>query len=96
MSTVIVKRSGDTLIIGEQPQLIVDLKEQNNFICVNGKKIPYKREVVFSKDLLEGKRKAVYDSAIKHYYRQACQVAQGYLFVEKHMPKVNVTNREFK
>ena len=94
MSTVTVMRSGDTLIIGKQPQLIVDLKEQNNFICVKDKKIPYKREVAFSKDLLEGKRQAVFDTAVRHYYHQACQVAEGYLFAEKYMPNMNVTNRE--
>lgn len=96
MKTLTVKRSGNTLFIGEQPQLIVDLKEQKNFICVKGKKIPYKREVAFSEDLLEGKRKAVYESAIKHYYREACQVAEGYLFVEKHLLQMNTTIRELK
>lgn len=96
MSTIAVMRSGDTLIIGEQPQLIVDLKEQNNFICVKDKKIPYKKEVAFSEDLLEGKRKAVYESAVKHYYREACRVAEGYLFAEKHLPQMNTTIREVK
>ena len=75
MKTLTVKRSGNTLVIGEQPQLIVDLKEQKNFIYVNDKKIPYKKEVALSEDLLEGKRKDVYESAVKHYYREACRVA---------------------
>lgn len=96
MSTVTVMRSGDTLVIGEQPQLIVDLKEQNNFICVKDKKIPYKREVAFSEDLLEGKREAVFDTAVRHYYHQACLVAEGYLFAEKHLPQMNTTIREVK
>lgn len=96
MSKITIKKSGDTMIIGDHPQLVVNLKNQKNFINVNGKKIPYKREVAFSKDLLEGKRKAVFDTAIKHYYRQACQVAEGYLFVEKYIPQVNTTNREIK
>lgn len=96
MNAVTVKRSGDTMIIGEQPQLIVNLKDQNNFISVEGKKIPYKREVAFSEDLLEGKRKEVFETAIKHYYHQACLVAEGYLFVEKHLPQMNTTIREVK
>ena len=94
--TLTVKRSGNTLVIGEQPQLIVDLKEQKNFIYVNDKKIPYKKEVALSEDLLEGKRKAVYESAVKHYYREACRVAEGYLFVEKHLQQMNTTIREVK
>lgn len=94
--TLTVKRSGNTLVIGEQPQLIVDLKEQKNFIYVNDKKIPYKKEVALSEDLLEGKRKDVYESAVKHYYREACRVAEGYLFVEKHLQQMNTTIREVK
>ena len=38
MSTVTIKRSGNTMIIGDRPQLIVDLKNQKNFIDINGKK----------------------------------------------------------
>lgn len=94
--TLTVKRSGNTLVIGEQPQLIVDLKEQKNFIYVNDKKIPYKKEVALSEDLLEGKRRDVYESAVKHYYREACRVAEGYLFVEKHLQQMNTTIREVK
>ena len=94
--TLTVKRSGNTLVIGEQPQLIVDLKEQKNFIYVNDKKIPYKKEVALSEDLLEGKRKDVYESAVKHYYREACRVAEGYLFVEKHLQQMNTNIREVK
>ena len=94
--TLTVKRSGNTLVIGVQPQLIVELKEQKNFIYVNDKKIPYKKEVALSEDLLEGKRKDVYESAVKHYYREACRVAEGYLFVEKHLQQMNTTIREVK
>ena len=82
-------RNGETLVIGEQPRLIVNLKDQKNYIEVNGRRIPYKREVAFSKDLLEGKRKAVFDTAINHYYRQACQVADGYWVAERYIPKIN-------
>ena len=96
MSTVTIKKSGDTMIIGDHPQLIVNLQSQENFIYVNGKKIPYKREVVFSKDLLEGKRKEVFETAVKYYYHQACQVAEGYLFVEKYRLNLNTTIRELK
>ena len=32
MSTVTIKRSGNTMIIGDRPQLIVDLKNQKNLL----------------------------------------------------------------
>lgn len=91
-----VERKGNLMMIGEQPKLVVDLKSQDNYIEIQGKKISYKREVTFSEDLLNGERKEVYETALKHYYRQACQVAEGLLFVEKHFSEANLTVREVK
>lgn len=52
-----VKYEDDKLFIGENPQLVVDLKTQNNYIEVDDRKIPYHREIQLSKDLLEGKER---------------------------------------
>ena len=88
--------NGDIMTIGEAPRLIVDLKHQNNYIEMQGKRIPYKREIIFSKDLLSGKRKNVYETAVKHYYDQACQVAEGVQIAESYRPNMNTTRRELK
>lgn len=47
-------------------------------------RIPYKREVSLSPDLLCGKRENVYATAVRHYYQQACEVAVWRnIFLEK-------------
>lgn len=84
------------MTIGDAPQLIVDLKNQNNYIAVQGKKIPYKREVVLSKDLLNGKRRNVYETAVRYYYDQACQIAKGIQIAEAYRPVMNTVTREIK
>ena len=91
-----VMMDGDIMTIGDFPRLIVDLKHQNNYIEIQGRRIPYKREVIFSKDLLSGKRKNVYETAVKYYYDQACQVAEGIQIAESYRPIVNITRRELK
>lgn len=96
MKEVSVKRSGSIIMIGDMPQLIVDLKSQQNYIKMQDGKIPYKREVTFSEDLLAGKRKAVFDTAVKHYYRQACEVAEGIKIAEAYRPTMNTATREVK
>ncbi len=65
---ILVRQEKDVLYIGDMPQLIVDLKNQNNYIVYQDKKIPYHREICLSRDLLEGKRKNVFDTAIRYYY----------------------------
>lgn len=91
-----VKYEDDKLFIGENPQLVVDLKTQNNYIEVDDRKIPYHREIQLSKDLLEGKRANVFQTAVNHYYKQACSVAEGVLIAEKYRSKANRTVREVK
>ena len=91
-----VMLDGDIMTIGDSPRLVVDLKHQNNYIEMYGRRIPYKREVIFSKDLLSGKRKNVYETAVKHYYAQACQIAEGVRIAETYRPIVNTTRRELK
>lgn len=52
MENVKFTRDGDKLIIGDDSQLIVDLKNQRNYIKVRGQLIPYYRKVLFSDNLL--------------------------------------------
>lgn len=96
MREVSVKRSGSIMMIGDMPQLVVDLKSQQNYIKTQDGKVLYKREVTFSEDLLAGKRKEVFDTAVKHYYRQACEVAEGIKIAEACRPAMNTTIREVK
>lgn len=75
-------REGNRLLIGESPQLIVNLDSQENYILVGETLRPYYREVALSKDLLEGKRSNVLESAVRYYYDQACRIAEGMLAAE--------------
>lgn len=96
MNTLTVKRDGNKIVIGDMPQLIVDLDNQENYILMNDRKIPYKREVSLSADLLRGKRENVYATAVRHYYHQACEVAEGIRLAETYRPTMNITTREIK
>lgn len=87
---------GDKMYIGEMPRLVVDLKSQQNYIEAKDRKIPYHREVLFSRDLLAGERKPVFQTALRRYYQQACEVAAGVEFAEKYRAKANTTVREIK
>lgn len=80
-------REGDRLFIGESPKLIVNLDSQENYIQVEGRLRPYYREVALSKDLLEGKRANVLESALNYYYEQACRIAEGMLVAEAYRKK---------
>lgn len=91
-----VKYENDKLFIGESPRLVVDLKTQDNYIEMNGRKIPYHKDVSLSKDLLEGKRENVFRTAVHHYYKQACSVAEGVLIAERYRSKANRTVREMR
>ena len=75
--SVAIKCMGNKVYIGDMPQLVVDLKTQKNHIVYQGGTMAYHREIGLSRDLLEGKRKNVLDTAIQHYYAQACQVVKG-------------------
>lgn len=93
---ILVKLDGDKMYIGEIPRLVVDLKNQQNYIETKDRKIAYHREVLFSKDLLEGKREQVFQTALNRYYRQACEVAAGMEIAEMYREKANTTIREMK
>lgn len=96
MKKIKVEMSGDIMMIGEEPRLIVNLKTQMNYIESQGKRFPYKREVALSDDLLAGKRKNVYETVIKYYYDKACEVADGMRIAESYRSMVNTTVREIK
>lgn len=81
---ILVRQEKDVVYIGDMPQLVVDLKTQNNYIVCEDKKIPYYREICLSRDLLEGKRKDVFDTAIRYYYEQACQVLANMSVAEEY------------
>lgn len=74
---ILVKQEKNMLYIGVEPKLIVDLENQNNYIEYKDEKIPYYREISLSRDLLEGKRKKVFNTAIRYYYEQACQMLRN-------------------
>lgn len=93
---VCVKREGDLLIVGESPQLIVNLKNQENYLLIDEKRLPYKKRVELSSDLLAGKRQNVYHTAIRHYYMNACKVAEGLQLAASYRSKVNTLDREIK
>ena len=96
MQKVKVERKGDLLLIGEEPQLVIDLVNQKNYILTQGKKILYMREVCFSPDLLAGKRQNVFETAVRYFYNHACQVACGTQLAEAYRAQANTTIREVK
>ena len=96
MKNIGIQRQKDRLIIGDMPQLVVDLKDQNNYIITQDRTIPYRSRVELSADLLAGKREAVMRTAINYYYAQACQVAEGMKIAEEYRRKVNIKVREIR
>lgn len=86
-----IEIKGNRLYIGDSPQLIVDLKSQKNFIRCKNENIPYKKKIRLSPDLLMGKRPEVFNTAVKYYYQQACEVAEGIQIARAYGRKANRT-----
>ena len=84
MNKINVKRDGNILTIGDTPQLVVDLENQRNYIVYADRKVPYQQEIVFSEDILAGKRENVFQTAVNYYYEQACAFMQGILIAEEY------------
>ena len=84
MDKINVKRDGNILMIGDDPQLVVNLENQKNYIAFADKQVPYQQEVVFSEDLLAGKRENVFQTAVNYYYEQACEFIQGIIIAEEY------------
>ncbi|RGH39921.1 MULTISPECIES: hypothetical protein [Clostridia] len=91
-----VTRDGNILTIGKDIQLIVNLDNQQNYVKYDSRKVPYQREIVFGKDLLEGKRQNVFRTAINYYYEQACRFVEGLQIAENYQKTINTTVREIK
>lgn len=96
MQDIKIRKDGDTIRIGENPELIVNLIDQKNYIRVDQQMFPYRKTVAISRDLLDGKRQNVLNTAVNHYYRQACAVAEGIEAARKYRAKLNMTVREVK
>lgn len=94
MEKVKAQVQDDKLIIGESPELIVDLKDGSSYIQVHNQKIPYMKKIRFSEDLLSGKRKNVFDTAVSYYYDQACKVVEGYRIAALYRETANVYRKE--
>ena len=59
-----MRQEGEMLYIGKEPQLIVDLKTQENYIRTADRMIAYRTAVELSPDLLKGKRVVLVDEAV--------------------------------
>lgn len=94
MDSIQVKREGNVLRIGESPQLVIHLDTQENYIQTDLKQIPYHKKVVFSEDLLNGKRKEVMETAIQYYYEHACEVVRDSQIAEAYRARANLTEIE--
>lgn len=88
-----VELDGEKLYIGDSPELVIDLKTQRNFIRYEGEDIPYKKEIRISTDLLQGKRSEVFETAVKYYYQQACEIAEGIQIAREYGKRANRTVR---
>lgn len=96
MEDIRIQKQKDTLIIGDMPQLVVDLKNQNNYIRTRDMTIPFHTRVQLSRDLLAGKREEVFCTAVNYYYTQACQVAEGMKTAKEYRQRMNTTERVLK
>lgn len=85
-----MQKEGNLLIIGDSPQLIVNLDSQENYLVFDGKKHRYQREVALSQDLLNGKRSNVLKTAVNYYYAQACRIAEGLKAAEEYRNKAKI------
>ena len=86
-----VELDGEKLYIGDSPKLMIDLKTQKNFIYYEDEDIPYKKEIRISPDLLQGRRSEVFETAVKYYYQQACEFAEGIQIAREYGKRANRT-----
>lgn len=91
-----MRRGGNKIVIGDSSQLIVDLENQENYIRINDKMIPYRKKVELSGDLLSGKRQDVLETAVRYYYEQACSIAEGLQIAKAYRQYANTAVREIK
>lgn len=91
-----MRRGGNKIVIGDSSQLIVGLENQENYIRINDKMIPYRKKVELSGDLLSGKRQDVLETAVGYYYEQACSIAEGLQIAKAYRQYANTAVREIK
>lgn len=84
------------LIIDDMPQLVVDLKNQDNYIIIQDMAIPFHTRIGLSADLLAGKRENVLHTAVNFFYSQACEVAEGVKIAKEYRRRMNTTARVVK
>lgn len=81
MKQIQVQRTGSKLEVGIHPKLVIDLDGGENYIETECQKIPYRKNIRISQDLLRGKRNNVMQTVMNHYYAQACNIADGYKII---------------
>ena len=86
-----VELDGEKLYIGNSPKLMIDLKTQRNFIRYEDEDIPYKKEIRISSDLLQRKHPEVFETAVKYYYQQACEIVEGIQIAREYGKRANRT-----
>ena len=86
-----MKIQGEKIYIGESPQLVVNMKTQENFIYYKDEIFPYKKEVRLSSDLLHGKRAKVLRTALNYYYQDAVEIAEGLIVAREYGKRANRT-----
>lgn len=96
MENIRIQKQRDKLIIGDKPQLVVDLKNQNHYIIFQDMTIPYKKRIEFSQDLLGGKRENVLYTALNYFYTDACEEAEGVSIAREYRQRINTTVREIR
>lgn len=94
MEELLIHITKDKVTVGTSPQLVINLKDQKNYIKLSDREIPYRKEILLSPDLLAGKRKQVLQTALRYYYTQACQIAEDMKIAEKYRKEANTTIRE--
>lgn len=78
MENVRIQVLHDKLIVRDMPRLVIDLNGRKNDIETEQQKIPYRKSIRVSKDLLQGKRANVMQTVMMYYYWQASHIAEGY------------------
>lgn len=83
-----VEKKNIGFVVGEFPKLVINLQTGEHWIFLGEKKIPYKKKIAFSEDLLHGKRRSVLETAIQYHYEKACEIARNTVKAEAYRRKV--------
>lgn len=94
MENLKFRKRDHLLIVGDSPQLVIDLNRGEHYILMGKIRIPYRKEIRFSPDLLRGERENVMRTALEFYYGQACDIAEGYELAAAYRKKANLQIRE--